>query len=86
MFKEVGLEGDVSLPQDSPGHVYNQFVIRASNRDGLQSHLKTRGVGTEVYYPVTLHLQECFRSLGYRSGSYPRRDGCSRNPGVARIP
>ena len=52
-------------------HVYNQFVIRAEQRDGLQAHLKGLGIGTEVYYPLPLHLQPCYGFLGHKPGDYP---------------
>ena len=52
-------------------HIYNQFVIGVSNRDQLQAHLKTKQIGTEVYYPVPLHCQKCLSELGYQEGDFP---------------
>jgi dTDP-4-amino-4,6-dideoxygalactose transaminase len=52
-------------------HVYNQYVIRCEQRDRLQGHLKDRGIGSEVYYPLSLHLQECFADLGHKAGEFP---------------
>ena len=71
LFEEAGLIPDVALPEDTPGHIYNQFVIRVTDRDGLRERLRQDGVETEIYYPVPLHLQECFRDLGYRKGDFP---------------
>jgi dTDP-4-amino-4,6-dideoxygalactose transaminase len=52
-------------------HVYNQFVIRCQKRDELQAQLKAAGIGSEVYYPLPLHLQPCYENLGYKKGDFP---------------
>lgn len=72
-------------------HVYNQFTIICSDRDRLQMFLKERGIGSEVYYPLPLHLQVCFRDLGYREGDFPVSERLSKavlslpvNPEVSR--
>ena len=63
----------VVLPPTKPGnfHVYNQFTVRVPKRDELRSFLKEKGVGTEVYYPLPMHLQNCYRDLGHQKGSFP---------------
>jgi dTDP-4-amino-4,6-dideoxygalactose transaminase len=52
-------------------HIFHQYTIRVPQRDSLQAHLKSRGIGHSIYYPLALHLQPCFAYLGYRRGSLP---------------
>jgi dTDP-4-amino-4,6-dideoxygalactose transaminase len=59
-------------------HIFNQYVIRVTNRDELQAYLKQEGVGTEVYYPVPLHLQECFAYLGHKAGAFPESERAAK--------
>ena len=71
--------GRVVLPAAKTNrHIYNQFVVRAKNRDGLLAHLRSREIGTEVYYPVPLHLQDCFRPLGHREGDFPESERAAK--------
>jgi dTDP-4-amino-4,6-dideoxygalactose transaminase len=75
---ECGLvsAGRVRTPRrdDSAAHIFNQYTLRVERRDELREHLSSREIGHSVYYPVPLHLQECFRELGYRPGSLPRAE------------
>lgn len=70
---------DIHLPAALNGrHVFNQYVIRVTNRDELKATLDAKGVGTEIYYPVPLHLQECFAYLGHAEGDFPESERAAR--------
>ena len=72
-FANTRLGDAVRTPPATPGarHIYNQYVVRVRDRDALRAHLSATGVGTEIYYPVPLHLQQCFAYLGHKAGDYP---------------
>jgi dTDP-4-amino-4,6-dideoxygalactose transaminase len=73
-----GIPPELRLPTDDPAHIYNQFVVRAPDRDRLRSFLGEFGVTTEVYYPLPFHLQPCFRDLGQAEGTFPQAEAASR--------
>jgi dTDP-4-amino-4,6-dideoxygalactose transaminase len=72
--------GGVRTPPVLPGkrHIYNQYVLRADRRDDLQKWLQERGVGTAIYYPLSLHEQKCFADLGCRPGQFPESERACR--------
>lgn len=73
LFSKAGIDGFVTPPRVEAHNasVYNQYVIRAKNRDALRAHLSSAGVGAEIYYPLPLHRQKCFKYLGCKAGSLP---------------
>lgn len=80
LFQSSLLQGHISLPPDCVNgsvHVYHQFVIRSNRRDALRRFLQERGIPTEVYYPLPLHLQPAFAYLGYQQGQFPQAEAAS---------
>ena len=73
LFKDANIGDHIILPTTAKGneHVFNQFTVRVQQRDELRAYLKDHGIGTEIYYPVPMHLQACYRDLGYQKGSFP---------------
>jgi len=86
-FYTKAIESDPALrkaitppPVVQSRHIFNQYVIRTKDRDGLKDFLKLRQVGTEIYYPVSMHMQKCFADLGYGKGHFPHSEDAAQSP------
>jgi dTDP-4-amino-4,6-dideoxygalactose transaminase len=81
MFTRMGLRGHlVETPAVLQArHIFNQYVVRLVDRDVVRDSLKQQQIGTEVYYPVPMHVQECFADLGYREGDFPESEKAARS-------
>ncbi len=84
-FTRLSLTEKITLPIEpwsasgvANHHIYNQFVIRTPDRDALRADLQTAGIGSEIYYPLPLHLQPCFRDLGHTTGDFPESERAAR--------
>jgi dTDP-4-amino-4,6-dideoxygalactose transaminase len=79
LFEAAGLAGPVVLPQEPDGyhHVFNQYVVRVPGRSQVRDRLEAAGIGTEIYYPVPFHLQECFADLGHGRGAFPEAEAAA---------
>ena len=81
LLNEAELSFSLAPPhvREDGRHIFHQYVIRVpGNRDALMEHLKSRGVGTKVYYPIPLHLQACFNYLGYKEGQFPESESAAK--------
>jgi dTDP-4-amino-4,6-dideoxygalactose transaminase len=79
LFASAGLNDRIMLPTIpvDRGHIFNQYVIRVAERGHVRRVLDDRGIGTEIYYPVPFHLQECFWSLGHHRGDFPHAEAAA---------
>jgi dTDP-4-amino-4,6-dideoxygalactose transaminase len=79
LFAEAGLTDRVTLPTAPADrrHIFNQYVVRVPDRDRVRTVLADRGIGTEIYYPVPFHLQQCFASLGHTRGDFPQAEAAA---------
>ena len=79
LFRDSPAADRVTLPARDPDcrHIFNQYAIRVKSRDAIRARLAAAGIGTEIYYPVPFHLQECFASLGHRPGDFPAAEAAA---------
>jgi dTDP-4-amino-4,6-dideoxygalactose transaminase len=80
IYDELLAGSNVVTPHIDDGNwsIYNQYVVRVTNRDAVKQKLADRGVGSAVYYPIPLHLQPCFQYLGIREGALPETERACR--------
>ena len=79
LFAAAGLAGRVVRPTETAGyrHIFNQYIVRVPDRDRVRAFLTEQGIGTEIYYPVPFHLQECFAASGHRRGDFPHAEAAA---------
>ena len=79
LFEQCNLISRITLPVEPAGrrHIYHQYVVRVPNRDAVRRHLAQRDIGTDIYYPVPFHRQECFAKLGHRLDAFPNADAAA---------
>jgi dTDP-4-amino-4,6-dideoxygalactose transaminase len=81
LFADAGLTERLVLPVEPAGsrHIFNQYVVRVPDRDRVRARLTEDGIGTEIYYPVPFHLQECFAPLGHSRGDFPHAEAAAES-------
>ena len=80
IYNEAFKNLDIVIPKEESFnyHIYNQYTIAIKNRNGLEEHLTKNEIGHDIYYPLPMHLQECYKNLGYKIGDLPISEKCSK--------